>query len=82
MVFYEKELIITGVNSYTRDFLNKMGINVPENELIPDDPYLTYRKEVSFNNSKSRPTQDSFGREYFADNYVCRGRLYTYYIYI
>lgn len=46
VIFYGKKLIITGVNSYTRDFLHKMGVQVLDNEPVPDDPYYVYRKEV------------------------------------
>lgn len=46
--FYGKELRITGVDTFTRDFLNKMGLTVANNENIPDDPYFTYRKQVKF----------------------------------
>lgn len=47
VTFYQKELKITGVDDYTRDFLYKMGVSVLENEPIPDDPYSAYRKEVN-----------------------------------
>lgn len=46
VIFYGKELKITGVDNYTRDFLNKMGIDVLENEPVPDDPYFIHRKKV------------------------------------
>lgn len=46
--FYGKELRITGVDMFTRDFLNKMGLTVANNETIPEDPYFTYRKQVKF----------------------------------
>lgn len=46
VIFYGKELKITGVDNYTRDFLTKMGINVQENEPVPDDPYFIHRKKV------------------------------------
>lgn len=46
--FHGKELKITGVDNYTRDFLNKMGVNVLDNEPIPDDPYFIHRKKVNF----------------------------------
>lgn len=46
VTFYGKELKITGVDSYTRDFLTKMGVNVLENQPVPDDPYFIHRKKV------------------------------------
>lgn len=47
VIFYGKEIRITGVDAFTRDFLVKMGIDVQDNEPIPDDPYFTYRKNVT-----------------------------------
>jgi hypothetical protein len=47
VVFYGKELRITGVDAFTRDFLVKMGVDVQDNEPIPDDPYFNFRKKVT-----------------------------------
>lgn len=44
--FYGKVLTITGVDGYTKDFLYKMGVDVMENQSIPEDPYFAYRKQV------------------------------------
>lgn len=46
--FFGKELKIIGADEFTRDFLQKMGMSVADNEPIPVDPYFTYRKEVKF----------------------------------
>lgn len=48
VIFYGKELRITGVDQYTRDFLHTMGVPANDNEPIPEDPYFEYRKKVKY----------------------------------
>lgn len=57
VTFYGKEMKIIGVDNFTRDFLHRMGMDVPNNESVPDDPYFVYRTEVScarFGHRRSR----------------------------
>jgi len=44
--FYGKQFKIIGVDSFTRDFLKKTGVDVPENMPMPVDPYFTQREKV------------------------------------
>jgi len=44
--FYGKQFKIIGVDSFTRDFLKKTGVDVPENMSMPVDPYFTKREKV------------------------------------
>lgn len=46
MEFYGKQFKIIGVDSFTRDFLKKTGVDVPENMSMPVDPYFTRREKV------------------------------------
>lgn len=46
MEFYGKQFKIIGTDSFTRDFLKKNGVDVPENLSMPDDPYFTRREKV------------------------------------
>jgi len=46
VTFYGKRLIITGVDRYTRDFLDKTGVSVSDDRPIPDDPYYAHGTEV------------------------------------
>jgi len=48
VIFYGKELRITGVDAFTRDFLHTMGVPAKDNEQIPEDPYFEYRKKVKY----------------------------------
>jgi len=48
VTFYGKELKITGVDAFTRDFLNTMGVPARANEPFPEDPYFEYRKKVKY----------------------------------
>lgn len=48
VIFYGKELRITGVDTFTRDFLHTMGVPAKDNEQIPEDPYFEYRKKVKY----------------------------------
>ncbi|XP_050054514.1 EF-hand domain-containing family member C2-like [Aphis gossypii] len=44
--FYGKQFKIIGTDSFTRDFLKKNGVDVPENLSMPDDPYFTRREKT------------------------------------
>ncbi|XP_001949545.2 EF-hand domain-containing family member C2-like [Acyrthosiphon pisum] len=47
VIFHGKELRITGVDAYTRDFLHTMGVPANDNEPMPEDPYYEYRKKTA-----------------------------------
>ncbi|VVC33906.1 Uncharacterised domain DM10,Domain of unknown function DUF1126 [Cinara cedri] len=51
--FYGKHLKIIGADNFTRDFLKKAGIDVPENMPMPIDPYFINREKTP--NRKSTP---------------------------
>lgn len=44
--FYGKQLTIIGADNFTRDFLKKAGVDVPENLSMPIDPYFLSREKV------------------------------------
>lgn len=46
--FYGKRFKIIGVDNFTRDFLKKAGVHVPENLSMPVDPYFVNREEVYY----------------------------------
>ncbi|CAL8142221.1 unnamed protein product [Orchesella dallaii] len=43
--FYSKTFLICGCNEPTRKYLQKLGIPVPQNLEVPDDPYTIWRKD-------------------------------------
>lgn len=43
---YGKTFLICGCNEPTRRYLNKLGITVPPNMIMPEDPYTNWRKSV------------------------------------
>jgi len=44
---YSKVFKITGCDDFTRNFLRKLGVRIPESTTVPEDPYSGYRKAVS-----------------------------------
>lgn len=44
--FYGKQFKIIGTDNFTRDFLKKAGVDVPENLPMPIDPYFMNREKV------------------------------------
>lgn len=44
--FYGKKLKIIGADNFTRDFLTKAGVDVPDNIPMPIDPYFIDREKV------------------------------------
>lgn len=44
--FYGKQFKLIGADNFTRDFLKKTGVDVPENLSMPIDPYFMSREKV------------------------------------
>ena len=47
IVVYAKTFRLTGADGFTRDFLGKLGIEVPVDEGVPADPYMSHRRAVT-----------------------------------
>jgi hypothetical protein len=45
---YSKVFKITDCDDFTRNFLRKLGVRMPEKVGAPSDPYSNYRKAVSY----------------------------------
>lgn len=45
--FYGKVFKLTNCDLFTRNFLNRLGIAVPDPINTPDDPYFTGREKVA-----------------------------------
>ncbi|ORZ31346.1 hypothetical protein BCR44DRAFT_1463879 [Catenaria anguillulae PL171] len=54
ITFYARTFKITGCDAFTRDFLANLGLSVPANEDLPNDPYEETRREIL---SRMRPTR-------------------------
>lgn len=48
--FYGKQFKIIGADNFTRDFLKKAGVDVPDNLPMPIDPYFINREKVRLKN--------------------------------
>ena len=46
VVLYAKRFRLTGADGFTRTFLAKLGVDVPADEPVPDDPYASHRASV------------------------------------
>ena len=44
---YSKVFKITECDDFTRNFMRKLGVRIPDSSSIPSDPYSSYRKAVS-----------------------------------
>jgi len=44
--FYGKQFKIIGADEFTKDFLKRAGVDVPENLSMPIDPYFMNREQV------------------------------------
>ena len=44
---YSKVFKITDCDEFTRNFLRKLGVRLPDSSTAPQDPYVNYRKAVS-----------------------------------
>lgn len=71
--FYGRVFKITNCDNFTRNFLNRCGIAVPDSLNIPDDPYLDLRaKETSTTKLKAKKREDSLGKFLENDRKVLR----------
>ncbi|CAI6358946.1 unnamed protein product [Macrosiphum euphorbiae] len=91
VIFYGKELRITGVDAYTRDFLHTMGVPAKDNEPMPEDPYYEYRKKTALDitlknkaNTARNPPPNGYDslilrfRGYWDDRNQMEGDLHFY----
>ena len=44
---YSKCFKITDCDEFTRNFMRKLGVRMPDSSSVPSDPYSSYRKAVS-----------------------------------
>lgn len=46
MVLYSRTFTVTSCDSFTRNFLTKLGVHLNEPTTVPDDPYSNLREQV------------------------------------
>ena len=46
MVLYSRTFTLTNCDSFTRNFLTKLGVQLNEPAVVPDDPHYNLRKQV------------------------------------
>lgn len=48
MVLYSRTFTVTNCDSFTRNFLTKLGVRLNDPVPVPADPYTNLREEVGF----------------------------------
>ncbi|KAL7752218.1 hypothetical protein RI367_002263 [Sorochytrium milnesiophthora] len=68
VTFYSRMCKIVGCDAFTRDFLAKMGVEVPPNTDYPSDPYDCHRKELLSRMRPTRPVPPKTSLKKFLEN--------------
>ncbi|XP_067373326.1 EF-hand domain-containing family member C2 isoform X2 [Channa argus] len=55
MVLYSRTFTLTNCDSFTKNFLTKLGVRLNDSAPVPDDPYSNLRKEIEKNMTPLRP---------------------------
>ncbi|XP_075960506.1 EF-hand domain-containing family member C2 [Anarhichas minor] len=55
MVLYSRTFTMTNCDSFTRNFLTKLGVRLNNPATVPDDPYSRHREEIEKNMKPLRP---------------------------
>lgn len=67
IVLYSRMIKLIGCDNFTREFLSKLGLNVPENSGCPADPYMTQRKIMFSNMKATRPAVANLSLKQFLE---------------
>jgi hypothetical protein len=71
--FYGRVFKITNCDRFTRNFLNRCGIAVPDSLNMPGDPYLELRiQETGTGKKKGKKKEDALGKFLANDRKVLR----------
>ncbi|XP_054471819.1 EF-hand domain-containing family member C2 [Anoplopoma fimbria] len=55
MVLYSRAFTVTNCDSFTRNFLSKLGVRLNNPATVPDDPYTKHREEIEKSMKPLRP---------------------------
>lgn len=75
---YSKVFKITDCDEFSRNFLRKLGIRIPDNANAPDDPYSNYRKAMDESMQPMRPYEKHDTLKQFLDHDRHVLRFYCY----
>ncbi|XP_070771058.1 EF-hand domain-containing family member C2 [Enoplosus armatus] len=68
MVLYSRTFTVTSCDSFTRNFLTKLGVHLNGPATVPDDPYATLREQVEKDMKPLRPYERHDTLKQFLDH--------------
>lgn len=68
VTFYSRTFKIISCDSFSRNFLNKLGVTVPDEENPPSDPYTTCRQDMLASMKPRRPYHKTDTLKQFLEN--------------
>uniref|UniRef100_A0A3Q0T880 EF-hand domain-containing family member C2 n=1 Tax=Amphilophus citrinellus TaxID=61819 RepID=A0A3Q0T880_AMPCI len=68
MVMYSRTFTVTDCDSFTRNFLTKLGVYVNSPATVPDDPYSSLREQLEKSMRPLRPYERHDTRRQFLDH--------------
>lgn len=75
---YSKCFKITNCDEFTRNFMRKLGVRMPDSSVVPSDPYSSYRKAMDESMQPLRPYEKHDTLKQFLDHDRHVLRFYTY----
>ncbi|XP_029314797.1 EF-hand domain-containing family member C2 [Cottoperca gobio] len=68
MVLYSRTFTVTNCDSFTRNFLTKLGVRLNNPATVPDDPYSNLREQIEKSMKPLRPYERHDTLKQFLDN--------------
>ncbi|XP_023249211.1 EF-hand domain-containing family member C2 [Seriola lalandi dorsalis] len=68
MVLYSRTFTVTSCDSFTRNFLTKLGVHLNDPTTVPDDPYSNLREQAEKNMKPLRPYERRDTLKQFLDH--------------
>ncbi|KAM6979323.1 EF-hand domain-containing family member C2 [Tautogolabrus adspersus] len=68
MVLHSRTFTVTDCDSFSRDFLTRLGVCVNDSITIPDDPYSNFRKQIEKSMKPLRPYERRDTLKQFLDH--------------
>ncbi|KAE8299783.1 EF-hand domain-containing family member C2 [Larimichthys crocea] len=68
MVLYSRTFTLTNCDSFTRNFLTKLGVHLNDSTTVPDDPYSNLREETEKSMKPLRPYERHDTLKQFLDH--------------
>ncbi|XP_034550046.1 EF-hand domain-containing family member C2 [Notolabrus celidotus] len=68
MVLHSRTFTLTSCDSFTRDFLTRLGVHLNDSTTVPEDPYSNFREQIEKSRNPLRPYERRDTLKQFLDH--------------